>query len=88
MVLGDMDRKSVIFRSNKWSWKNGKWGYIDKTGKVVIDFKYDDIDYFRNDMACVRIGNNVYFINKSGEKIIDMLKYKKEVYFWGKKWNL
>ena len=35
-------------------------------------------------MSCVKIGENVYFLNKLGEKIIDMSKYKKAIYFFGR----
>ncbi|WP_141107909.1 WG repeat-containing protein, partial [Campylobacter coli] len=26
-------------------WLNGKYGFIDKSGKIVIEPKFDDIDY-------------------------------------------
>ena len=35
--------------------KNGKWGYIDETGKVVIDFKYDWAGLFSEGVAAVAV---------------------------------
>lgn len=38
--------------------KNGKWGFIDKKGNVVIPSKYDDSRDFEEDgMAFVKLGN-------------------------------
>lgn len=41
-----------------------KVGAIDKTGKVVIDFKYGEIDKFNNGIALVKksIGNRTYIV--------------------------
>lgn len=38
--------------------KNGKWGFIDKRGKLIIPFKYDDSRDFEEDgMAFIQLGN-------------------------------
>lgn len=34
---------------------NGKWGFIDKVGSIIIPCKYDDALYFRNGFAAVNI---------------------------------
>ena len=34
--------------------KDGKWGFIDKTGKVVIPLVYDDVGYFTEGLCWVR----------------------------------
>lgn len=58
--------------------KNGKKGYIDKSGKVIIPLKYDLAYPFREGMAQVSTHDgSVYhcgYINKSGKEIIP-LKY-------------
>jgi hypothetical protein len=52
---------------------NGKWGFIDKTGKMVIEPQFDEayaFDYFSYyglDLAIVSIGDNKYLIDKSGK---------------------
>mgnify|MGYP000930412543 CR=1 FL=1 len=48
---------------------NGKWGYIDKTGKLVIDTRFDDVTNFENGKANVKIGEQRYTINLKGEYI-------------------
>ncbi len=35
--------------------QNGKWGLIDKTGKIVINPQFDDICYFNEDKIAVKI---------------------------------
>lgn len=32
---------------------DGKWGMIDTKGNLVIDFMYDGIYYYSDDLACV-----------------------------------
>lgn len=57
-----------------------KCGFINKEGKVVIDFKYDPLDInfvekggFREGLARVRENNEYKFINSNGETVIDAL---------------
>ncbi len=51
-----------------------KSGYIDKEGKEVIAFKYDFVNDFENDLACVRTGlwgeGKYGFIDKTGKEVI------------------
>lgn len=44
-----------------------KWGYIDKTGTVVIPAQYDSAGVFSEGLACVRKGKKVGYIDKSGK---------------------
>ena len=41
---------------------NGKWGYIDKKGKLIIDYQYDDASDFKNGVANVKIDEKEYKI--------------------------
>ena len=48
--------------------KDGKWGYIDTTGKYVIKPKYEEAsDFFDNGLACIQINGKWGFIDKTGE---------------------
>lgn len=47
-------------------WQNRKWGYIDKTGKTVIPFKYDYADAFSCNLALVKANNTIRYINTEG----------------------
>lgn len=49
---------------------NGKYGYVDKTGKVVIPFKYDDAEEFHNGTAVVYIKDGYTLIDKSGKILL------------------
>lgn len=44
----------------------GKWGYIDRTGKLVIVPKYDQARSFHNGLATVRQGDNWFLIDRKG----------------------
>jgi hypothetical protein len=46
-----------------------KWGYIDKTGKVVIHPEFDDARNFSAGLAEVRIGERWILIDKMGKYV-------------------
>jgi hypothetical protein len=49
----------------------GKYGYIDSTGKFVIEAKYDTAEEFSDGMAWVRINGKSCFINRKGDPVIE-----------------
>ncbi len=52
---------------------NGKWGYIDVNGKMVIRPRYDLAFEFSEGLAWVRTTDNrCYFIDPSGTVVIDL----------------
>ncbi len=55
----------------------GKWGFIDKDEKKVIRPKYDFARGFDNGVATVWKDEVVYYINKNGDVIWQLLDYRK-----------
>ena len=53
---------------------NGKWGLVNKTGKEVVEPKYDAIGPFSQGLAKVQLDDKWGFIDKQGEEVIP-LKY-------------
>ena len=49
---------------------NNKWGYIDKVGKVVVPFKYDQTWDFSEELAMVRLNFKWGYIDKTGKVVI------------------
>ena len=49
---------------------NGKWGFVDKTGKEVISFKYEAAQEFSEGLAAVNLKGYWGFIDTTGKKII------------------
>ena len=50
---------------------NGKWGFIDQTGKWVIEPQFDEIWKFgENGLAIAKIKNKFGFINRTGQWVI------------------
>lgn len=49
---------------------NNKWGYVDKTGALVIEAKYQGCEPFRDGMARVRMDNKFGYIDKEGNEVI------------------
>ncbi len=53
--------------------QEGKWGYIDKTGKVIIEYQFGEADWFQENKAFVqdKWGEPGYFIDLTGQRIFD-----------------
>lgn len=49
---------------------NGKWGFIDKTGKMVIHPQFDGAGNFSEGLAAVKVDNKWGFVNDKGKLII------------------
>lgn len=53
---------------------NGKWGYINTTGNMVIPCVYEDVWPFKNECAIVKQGGKYGLINKRGEILVPCVK--------------
>jgi hypothetical protein len=67
-----------------WWWvaqKNGKLGFIDVTdGSTVLDFEYEEIDEFDEDLAVAKKNGKWGAINRKGEVVINF-SYVNDFYF-------
>ncbi len=45
------------------------WGYIDKTGQIVIPAQFEEAKPFKEGLAIVKFGNEWGYIDKNGQKI-------------------
>ncbi len=51
--------------------QDGKYGYIDKTGKIVINPQFTDSSSFSEGLAKVRIGKKYGYIDRTGKLVIN-----------------
>lgn len=62
--------------------KNEKWGFIDRTGKVVVPLQFDSANDFHEGLALVTTGKRKAFIDTSGHVVItpqfDIVNYFSE----------
>ena len=49
--------------------KNGKWGFYDKSGNLKIKHTYSEVSNFKNDVAAVKINEEIFFIDSNGIKV-------------------
>ncbi len=52
--------------------KNGKYGYTDPEGKILIPYKYDWADRFQEGLARTAREDKYGFVNKDGREVIPM----------------
>ena len=50
--------------------KDGKWGYINKQGEMVIEPKYDGAFFFQDRIAQVKLNGKWGYINQAGKLVI------------------
>jgi hypothetical protein len=63
---GPPPKAPVLFPARQ----DNKWGYIDKTGRLVVDFQYDEAWDFSDGMAAVRVGGKWGYVDESGKTAI------------------
>lgn len=49
--------------------RNGKWGFVDATGTVVIEPQFDSAKDFREGLALVRLGRDFLYVSSDGKTI-------------------
>lgn len=59
-----IDMSLIPYRSG------AKWGFASPDGRVVINPKYDDAQWFSEGFAAVKVGSKWGYINKSGALVI------------------
>lgn len=51
--------------------KNGKWGFIDTEGELVIDYQYNDAQSFSNGVAGVKNNTSWAIIKQDNSKVVN-----------------
>ncbi len=56
-----------VFRGSEYHVvRGGKWGIIDKTGKILVKLDYDHAERFNNGVAELKKGSVKYFVDRTG----------------------
>jgi hypothetical protein len=55
--------------------KDGKWGFIDKTGAIVIQPEFDGVKNFSDGMAAIKKDGKWGYIDNTGEIVIKPIYY-------------
>ena len=63
--------------------KNGKWGYIDLDGKLIIPAIYDKVESFKNGQVIVQLNNKYGFIDLNGKSLIPCMYDKVKAFSEG-----
>lgn len=54
---------------------HGRFGFINKQGKLSVPMQFDKARGFSNGLAWVQQGEKKYFIDKQGKKVLDVSQY-------------
>lgn len=49
----------------------GKWGFVDNQGVAMIQYAFDEVKDYSENMAAVRVGDRWGFIDNKGDLVID-----------------
>lgn len=69
------DDLAVVNIGGKWNdeynpeFEGGKWGFIDKTGKIIIPLQYDRVHGFYKGKAKVKLNGKEFYIDKEGNEV-------------------
>lgn len=61
--------------------QDGKYGYVNLEGKLVIPYQFDSADYFREGLALVEENGLYGYIDKTGRKVISC-QFEKAGHFY------
>ena len=73
-ILGEFEDAKPFNDSYAAVKKNGKWGFVDNGGNLIIDYIYDDARSFKLGHAAVKKNNKWGLINEE-EKLVIEYKY-------------
>jgi len=61
--------------------KDGKWGFINKSGDIVIDFRFERVHIFRNGLSVATQNSLFGLIDRNGDWVTDAI-YERFFYPW------
>lgn len=53
--------------------KNDKWGFSDRSGKVMVEPVYDEVFSYKDDLCCVEKDDKFGFVDRKGEEVIPIM---------------
>lgn len=62
-------RVSCLSEGLAWVQKDGKYGFINKAGKIIVPLQYDDVGAFYEGLAWVYKDGEEFYINKQGQRV-------------------
>jgi hypothetical protein len=57
-------------KEREWQTTGRHWGFVDRTGKMVIEARYDFVRDFHDGRASVSSGTDCALINRAGERVV------------------
>lgn len=71
-VLGNDVEEAYVFSDGlSMISKNGKFGYVDTKGQIVIEPQFEEASSFSDGLACIKSGVRYGYINKEGKIVIN-----------------
>ncbi|ADQ41578.1 KWG repeat protein [Caldicellulosiruptor acetigenus I77R1B] len=69
--LKSLDESDIFYSEGIFGVKkNNKWGYIDKTGKIIAEPKFENAKKFSEGLAAVKVNGKWGYIDRTGKMVI------------------
>ena len=49
--------------------QDGRWAYVDESGQLITDFRFDAVSSFTEDVARVQVGNRRFLVDAEGDEL-------------------
>ncbi len=78
--LGIFSSIPCIYNNMFWGFSDGlcavqndmeKWGFINKSGELVVDYLYDEVEQYRDGLALCRVNGEKIYIDKDGNEVFN-----------------
>lgn len=66
-IVPDIESKYKLHRNGNY------WGYLDESGSIVIQHKFEDAFPFSEGLACIKLNGKKGFIDKTGTIVIECI---------------
>jgi len=59
-------------KQREWQITGRRWGFVDRSGKMAVEARYDFVRDFRSGRALVKSGADYAFVNHAGKRVIEL----------------
>jgi len=82
----NLDNIGSFYEGRTWVTKNGKWGHVDRNGKVTTPIIYDDAGDFQEGRTWIKKNGKYGHVDLNGKVVGLIIYYYVGDFYEGKTW--